>query len=43
VTAEDGHGYGADMIVKDERQLTEAVLAETERADDPRLWEVLGL
>ena len=29
------------MIVKDERQLTEAVLAETERADDPRFKEIV--
>ncbi len=29
------------MIVKDELQLTEAVLAETERADDPRLKEIV--
>jgi catechol 1,2-dioxygenase len=29
------------MIVKDELQLTEAVLAETERADDPRLAEIV--
>src|SRR6204780_4932529 len=29
------------MIVKDELQLTEAVLAETERADDPRFKEIV--
>jgi hypothetical protein len=29
------------MIVRDELQLTEAVLAETERADDPRLKEIV--
>src|ERR1700689_894701 len=29
------------MIVKDELQLTEAVLAETERADDPRVREIV--
>jgi protocatechuate 3,4-dioxygenase beta subunit len=29
------------MIVKDELQLTEAVLAETERADDPRFREIV--
>lgn len=29
------------MIVKNEVQLTEAVLAETERADDPRLREIV--
>jgi protocatechuate 3,4-dioxygenase beta subunit len=29
------------MIVKDELQLTEAVLAETERADDPRVQEIV--
>ena len=29
------------MIIKNESQLTEAVLAETERADDPRVKEVL--
>src|SRR5271154_5952234 len=29
------------MIVKDELQLIEAVLAETERADDPRLQEIV--
>jgi protocatechuate 3,4-dioxygenase beta subunit len=29
------------MIIKDELQLTEAVLAETERADDPRLKEIV--
>jgi protocatechuate 3,4-dioxygenase beta subunit len=29
------------MIVKTEAQLTEAVLAETERADDPRLREIV--
>jgi catechol 1,2-dioxygenase len=29
------------MIVKDELQLTEAVLAETERADDPRFSEIV--
>ena len=29
------------MIIKDERQLTEAVLAETERADDPRFREIV--
>src|SRR5579863_7916186 len=29
------------MIIKDEMQLTEAVLAETGRADDPRFREVL--
>ena len=28
------------MIVKDEMQLTEAVLAETGRADDPRFREI---
>jgi len=41
VTAQDGHGYGAVMIVKDELQLTEAVLAETGRADDPRFKEIV--
>src|SRR5580693_5426313 len=30
-----------DMIVKDELQLTEAVLAETGRADDPRFREIV--
>src|SRR6201999_12688 len=30
-----------DMIVKDEQQLTEAVLAETGRADDPRFREIV--
>src|ERR1700749_4157911 len=29
------------MIIKDEMQLTEAVLAETGRADDPRFREVI--
>ena len=29
------------MIIKDELQLTEAVLAETERADDPRFKEIV--
>lgn len=29
------------MIVTDELQLTEAVLAETERADDPRVREIV--
>src|SRR5580693_8836812 len=29
------------MIIKDELQLTEAVLAETERADDPRFREIV--
>ena len=29
------------MIVKNEMQLTEAVLAETERADDPRFKEIV--
>ena len=29
------------MIIKDEMQLTEAVLAETGRADDPRIREVV--
>jgi protocatechuate 3,4-dioxygenase beta subunit len=29
------------MIIKDERQLTEAVLAETGRADDPRFREIV--
>src|SRR6201995_2930520 len=29
------------MIVKDELQLTEAVLAETGRADDPRFREIV--
>ena len=29
------------MIVQDELQLTEAVLAETERADDPRVREIV--
>jgi mannose/cellobiose epimerase-like protein (N-acyl-D-glucosamine 2-epimerase family) len=29
------------MIVKDELQLTEAVLAETERAGDPRFKEIV--
>ncbi|HUN73524.1 MAG TPA: dioxygenase [Steroidobacteraceae bacterium] len=29
------------MIIKDESQLTEAVLAETERTEDPRLKEIL--
>ena len=41
MTAQDGHGYGAVMIVKDELQLTEAVLAETEQADDPRFKEIV--
>ncbi len=34
-------GRETDMIVKDELQLTEAVLAETERADDPRVREIV--
>jgi catechol 1,2-dioxygenase len=34
-------GEETDMIIKDEMQLTEAVLAETGRADDPRFREVV--
>ncbi|WP_260695729.1 dioxygenase [Streptomyces sp. IB201691-2A2] len=29
------------MIIQDEHQLTVAVLAETERADDPRVKEII--
>jgi catechol 1,2-dioxygenase len=35
-------GRETDMIIKDELQLTEAVLAETERADDPRVREIVA-
>jgi len=33
--------YVAYMIIRDERHVTEAVLAETGRADDPRLAEIV--
>jgi hydroxyquinol 1,2-dioxygenase len=36
------HAHGTPMIIKDQRHVTEAVLAEVQRAEDPRFREIVA-